>query len=85
MNLHRLLLTGAAVGGVLAILGVAVVAMAWFYPQWLVTEQGPGANPDALQVGLNVQLMGTLIGLMTAAAGMGLAVFCFNQLAKKRR
>ena len=77
-----LLFAAAAVGSILALLGGAAVAGAWYYPYWLVKDLGANVTPDDLQTGINVQLMGTLIGLMVAAAGMAITLYGFRALCR---
>ena len=82
VGMRNLLFAAASFGGVLAILGVAGVALAWLYPHLLIEQLGPEVTADDLQASYNVQLMGTLLGLVVASAGMAIAVFSFRQLSR---
>ena len=75
-----LLFTAAAIGGVLAILGVGGVAMAWLYPFEIIERLGANVTPEDIQVSMTVRLIGTLVGLMVAAAGLAIAIFSFRAL-----
>jgi hypothetical protein len=79
-KLRGLLFTGAAIGAILAVVGVGTVAMAWVYPFALIDEKGANVTPDDLVASHQAQLVGTLAGLMLAAAGMAIAVVCFRML-----
>ena len=80
--MRNLLYAAAALGGILAVVGVGVVAMAWLYPHHLIDTKGASVTPDDLITGYHVQLMGTLVGLMMSAAGMACAVFSFRGLER---